>query len=94
MWVCVETCSGRDGDEVPCRLHLDARTVDIAEVIDRWHGEDYCYFKVRSRAGDIYILRFDEDRAEWGLTMFQSAQPHVVPREFMTNKRPASALTM
>jgi hypothetical protein len=68
--------------------------VDFAEVIDRWHGEDYCYFKVKSRAGDLYILRFDEDCAEWGLTMFKSAQPHAVPREFMTKKRPASALTM
>lgn len=94
MQVCVETWSDRDGNEVPCRLHLDARIVDIAEVIDRWHGEDYCYFKVRSAAGDLYILRFDEDRAEWGLTMFQSAQPHAVPPEFLRNKRPASALTM
>ena len=94
MQVCVETWSDRDGNEVPCRLHLDARIVDIAEVIDRWHGEDYCYFKVRSAAGDLCILRFDEDRAEWGLTMFQSAQPHAVPPEFLRNKRPASALTM
>jgi hypothetical protein len=94
MLVCVETYSDRDGNEVPCRLHLDVRTVDFAEVIDRWHGEDYCYFKVKSRAGDLYILRFDEDCAEWGLTMFKSAQPHAVPREFMTKKRPASALTM
>ena len=94
MQVCVETWSDRDWNEVPCRLHLDARIVDIAEVIDRWHGEDYCYFKVRSAAGDLYILRFDEDRAEWGLTMFQSAQPHAVPPEFLRNKRPASSLTM
>ena len=94
MQVCVETYSDHRGREEPCRLDLDARTVDIAEIIDRWYGEDYCYFKVRSGAGDVYILRFDEDRAEWGLTMFQSAQPHAVPREFLVNKRPASASIM
>jgi len=94
MRVCVETCSDRRGAEVPLRLHLEARTVDIAEIIDRWYGDDDCYFKVRTATGDTYMLRFDEDSAEWELTMFQSAQPHPVPREFLANKRPANALTM
>ena len=94
MQVCVETCSDHGGAEVPCRLHLDTRILDIAEIVDRWYGDDYCYFKVKTDAGDTYILRFDEDSAEWALTMFQSAQPHIVPREFLASKRPASALTM
>jgi hypothetical protein len=94
MQVCVETYTDRMDHEVPCRLHLDARTVEIAEIVDRWYGDDYCYFKVKTGAGDLYILRFDETCAEWGLTMFKSAQPHAVPREFLANKRPASALTM
>ena len=94
MQVCVETATDRRGHEVPLRLLLDARTIEIAEIVDRWYGDDYCYFKVRTETGDIYILRFDEESGEWGLTMFKSAQPHAVPREFLTNKRPASALTM
>jgi hypothetical protein len=94
MQVCVETYTDHRGHEAPCRLHLDVRTIEITEIVDRWYGEDYCYFKVKTATGDTYILRFDEDTAEWGLTMFQSAQPHVVPREFLTNKRPARALTM
>ncbi|MEJ2375904.1 MAG: PH domain-containing protein [Pseudolabrys sp.] len=93
MRVCVETYS-KNGTEVPRKLHLDTRSLDIAEVVDRWYGEDYCYFKVKTAGGDTYILRFDEDRSEWALTMFQSAQPHVVPREFQSKKRPASTLTM
>lgn len=94
MRVCVEKCSESGGAEVPCRLHLDARTIDIAEIVDRWYGQDYCYFKVRSSAGDLYILRFDEGRAEWDLTMFQSGHPHAVPPEFLANKRPPAALRM
>jgi hypothetical protein len=94
MQVCVETVTDRVGQEVPLRLHLEARSIDIVEIVDRWYGDDYCYFKVRTEAGDLYILRFDEDSAEWGLTMFKSAQPHTVPREFLANKRPPSALTM
>lgn len=94
MWVRVETSSERGEDEVPRRLEFDARSVDIAEIVDRWHGEDYCYFKVKSAAGDVYILRFDHARGDWGLTMFQSARPHAVPPEFLRNKRPATALTM
>jgi hypothetical protein len=94
MQVCVETHTDHRGHELPCRLHFDARTIDIVEIVDRWYGEDYCYFKVKTSAGDTYILRFDEDSAEWGLTMFQSAQPHDVPREFLSNKRPARTLAM
>ncbi len=93
MRVCVET-SREGGTEVPFRLHLDVRSLDIADVIDRWYGEDYCYFKVQTADGDTYILRFDEERGEWALTMFRTAQPHAVPREFQSNKRPATALTM
>ena len=94
MQVCVETYTDHRGHELPFRLHLDTRTVDFTEIVDRWYGDDYCYFKVRAADGDLYILRFDEDCAEWGLTMFKSAQPHTVPREFLANKRPARALTM
>jgi hypothetical protein len=94
MLVNVETCSDQEATEVPCRLRFDARAVDIAEIVDRWYGQDYCYFKVRSGAGDLYILRLDESRGEWDLTMFQSAQPHAIPLEFLATKRPASAVTM
>ena len=35
-------------------------------------GPDYRYIKVRGYDG-LYILRFDETRAEWHLTMFKRA---------------------
>jgi len=46
--------------------------VQIVENIDQWYGPDYCYFKIKANDGHLYILRFDEARAEWALTMFQS----------------------
>ena len=46
--------------------------VEIVENVDQWYGQDYCYFKIKGNDGNLYILRFDEGRAEWELTMFQS----------------------
>jgi hypothetical protein len=33
-----------------------------------------CYFKFKGNDGNLYILRLDEDRVEWDLTLFQT--PH------------------
>jgi hypothetical protein len=68
MQVQVERC-GRI--QMPARLQFDAREVEIVENVDRWYGPDYCYFKIKGSDGNLYILRFDENRAEWELTMFE-----------------------
>jgi hypothetical protein len=73
LQVKVESEAGPFGDS-PKRFHLDGRQVEIAENIDRWHGAGYCYFKVKGDDGNLYILRLDEGRGEWELTMFQSPQ--------------------
>jgi hypothetical protein len=62
------------GFAIPQRVHLDGRRIDVAETVDRWYGRDYCYIKVTSRDGSVYIIRLDETRDEWELTMFQRAQ--------------------
>lgn len=71
MQVQVESCADHLGVERPVRLRFDAREVEIVENVDRWYGSDYCYFKIKGHDGNLYILRFDEGRAEWELTMFQ-----------------------
>jgi hypothetical protein len=68
----VERCAGHLGVEMPVRFRFDAREVEIVENVDQWYGPDYCYFKIKGNDGNLYILRFDEGRAEWELTMFQS----------------------
>jgi hypothetical protein len=37
----------------------------------------YRYFKVRGGDGDLYIVRHNELRADWELTMFE----HAIPRQ-------------
>jgi hypothetical protein len=53
------------------RFQFDGREIEVTENIDQWHGADYRYFKVRGSDGNIYILRFDEVRGDWKLTMYQ-----------------------
>jgi hypothetical protein len=70
----VETYAGYGGVEMPRRFFFDERGVEVAENLDQWHGPDYRYFKVKGDDGSLYILRLDEVRAEWDLTLFQSAR--------------------
>jgi hypothetical protein len=72
MQIEVESDADDTGVERPRRIRLDGRVVEIVETIDRWPGGDYSYFKVRGDDGNLYILRLNEARHDWELTMFQS----------------------
>jgi hypothetical protein len=39
---------------------------------DQWHGPVYRYVKVKGDDGGLYILRFEEGKAVWDLTLFES----------------------
>ncbi len=84
MQVQVETYSGYGGIEVPRRFRLDGREIEAVEMLDQWSGRNDRYFKVRGGDGSLYILRFDELRAEWELIMFQSPEAQV---EFRSIRR-------
>jgi hypothetical protein len=62
------------GMEVPRRFCLTGKPVDVVELLDQWFGSDYRYCKVKGDDGALYILRFDEIRSDWHLTMFVSAR--------------------
>ena len=74
MLVQVETYVDEGGAEKLRRFRLDSRVVEVADNIDQWYGADYCYVKVRGSDGNVYILRHNEIRAEWELTMYQHSQ--------------------
>ena len=38
-------------EEIPSRLIMDGRELDVVEVIDRWLATDHRYFKVRTLDG-------------------------------------------
>ena len=59
----------------PVRIGWDQRSGTRVRVLDRWPGEDHCYFRVQDAAGAIYILRHQEDPAsDWRLVYFQSPE--------------------
>jgi hypothetical protein len=71
MQIEVESDADERGIEKPRRIRLNGRAVEVIETIDRWPGGDYCYFKVKGDDGNLYILRLNEARHDWELTMFQ-----------------------
>ena len=73
MHIQVDIYVGHGGVEMPRRVHIDGREVDVVENLDQWHGANYRYFKFKGHDGNLYVLRLDEDRAEWDLTLFQRA---------------------
>ena len=68
--VSVECYAGHRGEETPRRFTFDARTIDVAEVLDAWLAPDHRYFKIRGDDGARYILRNDVVTGRWELTMF------------------------
>jgi len=76
MKVQLQRCGGHFGVEMPVHFRFGARNIKIVETVDRWYGQDYCYLKIKGNDGNLYILRVDESRAEWALTMFQSPGAH------------------
>lgn len=72
MRVRVEAYAGYQGAERPLRFFLAGHELNVEEVLDRWYGPDYTYFKVRASDGHVYILRHAryEQQDFWELKAF------------------------
>ncbi len=68
-----------DADErawtTPRRLRLGKRVVEVAEILDRWIGEDHAYVKVCGDDGRLYIVRHDMPSGRWELTLYDRRGP-------------------
>jgi hypothetical protein len=66
---------GNQGDEAaPARFGMRTETLcEVDEVVDRWPGDGYVYYKLRSH-GALYILRHDETEGDWELQFFQDEE--------------------
>ncbi len=71
----VEYYAGAKADETPRRFVWEERTIELGEVLDRWHQveskpewprADY-YFKVRAADKREYLLEHDLEADEWFL---------------------------
>jgi hypothetical protein len=88
MRIRAELHGDEDGLPLLRAIHFDARRVEVAETLDQWFGPDYRYVKVRSCDGATYILKLDETRADWELTMFKRAQTRAHDRVWHDMARP------
>lgn len=66
--------SGYKADERPVRILFEARTLEIAEVEDRWYSPGATYFRVRVQNGERYVLRRDDAQDVWSLTAFRAPE--------------------
>ena len=64
---------------MPRRFRLNAREIEVIDNLDQWYGAHDRYFRVKGDDGNLYILRLDEGRAEWSLTLFQRARAEDIP---------------
>ncbi len=73
MQIRVECRRDARGDEEPLSLGFDTRTVAVAvaEIVNRWPGRGYGYFKLLGEDGALYVVCHDEASNGWELTPFQ-----------------------
>ncbi len=74
----VECYAGYKADERPLRFTVSAhsrRTYEVKEILDRWYGPDYQYFRVRADDNNVYILRHNTGEDSWTLDSFRREPP-------------------
>ena len=56
MKVKVESSSDSKGQEFPSRFLLGTRPIEVRSVVDRWYGEQACYYRVIGDDGQtLYV---------------------------------------
>ncbi len=70
--ICYE---GYRSDETPRAFFLGDRRVEVAEILDRWRGEDHEYVKLRGSDAAVYILRYGAERDEWEIHLMEASGP-------------------
>ena len=53
------------GEETPRRFHLEGRTIEVVDIIERRTEPDGRLFRVRGDDGHIYVLRNDQPTGRW-----------------------------
>ncbi len=67
--ICYE---GYRSEETPRAFFLGDRCVEVADVLDRWRGENHEYVKLRGSDGALYILRYGADADEWEIHLMEA----------------------
>jgi len=73
MKIHVEVPPARADDSSPERFRLGNHSIEVVDVLDRWHGRDADHFRVRGDDGHTYVLRCThtaEDLRAWEMVSF------------------------
>ncbi|MBI5042240.1 MAG: hypothetical protein HZC10_00040 [Nitrospirae bacterium] len=71
MRIKVKAYSGYKAEERPISFSIGKKELRIEELLDRWYGKDYEYFKLRADDRCIYIIRYNRDEDFWELVMME-----------------------
>jgi hypothetical protein len=61
----VSCYSGYKANERPMQFTFRGRKLTVLELLDRWYGPDYSYFKIIANDNKIYLMRYDHDDDLW-----------------------------
>ncbi len=70
MEIRVECYAGYRGEQEPRAFWLGERRLEVREILDRWIGPDYRYFRVKTDDENLYVLRRDDTSDRWTLGAF------------------------
>lgn len=69
--IMVNCYSGYMFNERPTSFIIGKNKLNVEEIIDRWYGPEYSYFKIRASDKNIYILKYNERKDKWELEFFK-----------------------
>jgi len=72
MKILVISYEGYRSEETPRAFYLGDRRVEVAEILDRWRGEDHEYVKLRGSDGAVYIIRYGAAQDEWEVHLMEA----------------------
>ncbi|HYJ16849.1 MAG TPA: hypothetical protein VE170_15230 [Candidatus Limnocylindria bacterium] len=70
MKIKVESSADSKGQESPTLFMLGARTIKVEACVDRWYGEQACYFRVLGSDENSYILKGPLEDGSWEMVSF------------------------
>lgn len=76
-------CRNSEAGQVPVRFGRGVSMREVVELLDRWPAHGYCYFRVRTSDGALYILRHDELKNSWEISGYRRTDP--LPQEVRQN---------
>ena len=70
MKIKVECFSDSKRQATPAKFLLGTREIQVEAVVDRWYGEQACYFRVLGNDENSYILKGPLEDGSWELVSF------------------------